>query len=166
MQGTVPVRARKAKQGGRIFIFKVTEWLGRVKGSPYRVLAIPEDFSLYQFAEIITASFDFYLDHPFGYYNHLTRYWEATESYELFFDDPDIRIECNPFTKSVKKTRVNEVFTSTGRMMLFLFDYGDNWHFRIEFLAVEPENPGKSYPECIQSVGKARLQYEDDEDDN
>lgn len=158
------MRAQKEKPDKQILIFKVTEWIGKTRGSPYRILAIPEDFTLYRFAEEITGSFDFNFDHPFGFYNHLTRYYDATEAYELFADERDTRLECSSFTKGVKKTRVNTVFTETGKKMLFLFDYGDNWNFRIELLAIEPVQPGNVYPLIVESVGKARSQYGDDED--
>jgi len=160
------MRAHKEKPDTRIFIFKVTEWIGKTRGSPYRILAIPEDFTLYQFAEEITGSFDFYFDHSFGFYNHLTHYYDATEAYELFADDPDTRLECPSFAKGVKRIRVNNVFTETGNKMLFLFDYGDNWKFRIELLAIEPVQHGKLYPIIVESVGKARSQYGDETDDD
>ncbi len=160
------MRAQKEKPDTRIFTFKVTEWIGKTRGSPYRILAIPEDFTLYQFAEEITGSFDFYFDHPFGFYNHLTRYYDATEAYELFADDRETRLECPSFTKGVKKIRVNTVFTETGKKMLFLFDYGDNWKFRIELLAIEPVQHGNVYPLIVESVGKARSQYGDETDDD
>jgi len=50
--------------------------------------------------------------------------------------------------------------------MLFFFDYGDGWNFRIELLGIEPAERGKKYPECVQSVKKARRQYKDWVDDD
>jgi hypothetical protein len=160
------MRKRVAKPGERIFIFKIIQWIGNIRNSPYRVIAIPEDFTLYQFAEEITGSFFFYFDHPFGFYNHMTRYHKATEAYELFADDPETRLDCDPSIKGVRKTRVNKVFTKTGKKMLFLFDYGDAWHFRVELIGVEPVQRGKLYPLIIESVGEARSQYGDDTDDD
>jgi hypothetical protein len=61
----------------------------------------------------------------------------------------------------VKKTRVNRVFTQPKKKMLFLFDYGDEWHFRVELTTIEPAQRGKPYPVCIKSVGKARTQYDE-----
>lgn len=132
---------------------------------PYRRLAIPEGFALYQFAEEITGSFDFSFDHPSGFYNPLTRYYEASEAYELFADDRDTRLECPSFAKGVKRIRLNNVFTETGKKMHFLFDYGDNGKFRIELLAIEPVQSGNVYPLLVESAGKARSQYGDDDDE-
>ncbi|MEI7434966.1 MAG: hypothetical protein WCJ93_12025 [Methanomicrobiales archaeon] len=159
------MKTQQEQHGEHILVFKVYQWVAGIKGSPYRVLAIPEEFTLYQFAEFITDSVDFDFDHSFGFYNHLIRYIDATEAYELFFDDPNTRSECPSFVKGVKKTPVNTVFTEIGKMMLFFFDYGNNWKFRVELLCIEPTIRGKSDPECIQSVKKARSQYDDWEGD-
>ena len=45
--------------------------------------------------------------------------------------------------------------------MLYLFDYGDEWHFRVQLKAVEPAEPGRLYPVCVKKVGKALPQYEE-----
>jgi len=161
--------ARAAKVHNRIFTFKVIQsnYMGNVRGRPYRVLAIPENFTLYQFADAILASFEFGRDHAFGFYNNLTRWSQSTEGYELFSDD-----ERDPMSEfpGVKKTQVNTVFTAIGKKMLFLFDYGDEWHFRVELTGVEPAEVVKSRAVCVKSVGEALPQYgspdEDDSDDD
>ena len=156
------MKKRQTKPDERIFVFKVYQWVAG-KNSPYRILAIPEEFTFYDFAYVITDSFDFDFDHPFGFFNHLTRYTQATEAYELFCDDPDTRNVCPPYTKGVEKTLVNTVFTEIGKQMLFYYDYGDRWNFRVELLRIEPAEPGKKYPVCVQSVKKAREQYSDED---
>jgi hypothetical protein len=65
---------------------------------------------------------------------------------------------------SVKKTWVNRVFTQPKKKMLYLLDYGDEWHFRVELFAIEPAQHEKPYPVCIKKVGKARPQYEEPDD--
>jgi len=161
--------ARAEKGNNRIFTFKVIQsnYSCMVRGFPYRVLAIPEGFTLYQFAEAIIESFNFDFDHMFGFYNNLTRYQQSTEGYELFADDPDPRYNFDgPDFPGVKKTKVNAVFTAIGKKMLFLFDYGDQWYFRVEHIGIEPAKRGKPYPDCVKSVGKARPQYGEPDDDS
>jgi hypothetical protein len=158
------MRKRVAKPGECIFIFKIIQsnLFGMVRGFPYRVLAIPREFTLYQFAEAINESLGFAFDHPFGFYDNLTRYYASDEGYELFADDPETRwIDDERKFRGVKKTRVNRVFTQPKKKMLFLFDYGDEWHFRVELTNIEPARQGKPYPDCIKSVGKARTQYDE-----
>ena len=158
------MRKRVAKPDERIFIFKIIQsnLYGMVRGFPYRILAIPEEFTLYQFAEAITEHFGFASDHSFGFYDNLTQYYASDEGYELFADMPEmLRIDDDSMFAGVKKTRVNRVFTHIKKKMLFLFDYGDEWHFRVELTSIETAQRGRSYPACIKSIGKARTQYDE-----
>ena len=158
------MRKRVAKPDERIFFFKIIQsnLYGMVRGFPYRILAIPEEFTLCQFAEAITEHFGFAFDHSFGFYDNLTQYYASEEGYELFADDPETRwIDDERTFGGVKKTRVNRVFTHLKKQMLFLFDYGDEWHFRVELTSIEMAKRGKPYPACIKSVGRARAQYDE-----
>lgn len=49
--------------------------------------------------------------------------------------------------------------------MTFLFDYGDDWRFRVEVLAIGKQEPRKRYPRVVASVSKAPPQYPDPEFD-
>jgi len=158
------MRRRVAKPGEQIFVLKIIQsnLYGMVRGFPYRVLAVPEEFTLYQLAQVINESFGFDFDHPFGFYDNLTRYYTSMEGYELFTDMPDTK---NAFGDSrfgsVKKVRLKNVFTAPKKKMLYLFDYGDEWHFRVQLVSIDPAQPGKPYPYCIKKVGKARPQYDE-----
>jgi hypothetical protein len=151
---------RAAKANNRIFTFKVIQSnrAGDVRGLPYRVLAIPEKFTLHQFATSILESFSFDCDHAFGFYNNLSSYSHSSEGYELFSDD---EMESESEYPGVKKTTVSTVFTAIGKKMLFLFDYGDEWYFRLELIGIEPAGTGELRAVCVKHVGKARPQYED-----
>jgi len=155
---------RTAKTGNRIFNFKVIQsnCAGNVRGFPYRVLAVPEKFTLYELALEILASFEFDCDHAFGFYNNLTRYSQSSEGYEIFSDDEMGRDSDYP---GVKMTPVTTAFTGIGKKMLFLFDYGDEWYFRVELIGIEPAGAGQSRAVCVKSVGEARPQYADLDDE-
>ena len=62
------MKKHKEKQEEKIYILKVTisDVFGRVKGTPHRILAIPERLTLYRLAKEITNAFGFYFDHCFG----------------------------------------------------------------------------------------------------
>ncbi len=158
------MKKRKAKQGERIFLIKATlsDWYGHVRGKPYRILAIPENFTLYDLAETIINSFNFCFDHAFGFYNNIKNWPKSTEKYELFAD-----MEPGSESKGVRKTRINEVFDKIKKKMLFLFDYGDEWYFVVELKGIEPPEKGAKYPIIVKSVGDPPPQYgEPEEDDN
>ena len=157
------MKRRKAKQGEKIYLIKVTlsDWYGHVRGMPYRVLAVPEEFTLYDLAEAIVDSFGFDFDHAFGFYNNIKRWTESTEGYELFAD-----IGEESKFRGVKRTKINQVFNKIKKKMLFLFDYGDEWHFIVELKGIKPPEENVEYPLVVKSVGEAPLQYEEMEEKN
>ena len=38
--------------------------------------------------------------------------------------------------------------------MTFLFDYGDNWQFRIEAIGQNRKEPGGKYPRLLKTIGR------------
>ena len=63
--------------------------------------------------------------------------------------------------KSVKKTKIGEVWEKLGDKMMMLFDYGDGWQFSIELKAFGEKIPKTKYPRVLKSEGKAPEQYPD-----
>jgi hypothetical protein len=150
------MRKSKPKPGEKIYLVKVTlsDWSGNVRGHPYRTIAIPEGSTLYRLAEAIVGSFGFYFDHPFGFYNNITQWTKSEEGYELFAD-----IGEESKFDGVEKTKVGKVFHETKKKMLFLFDYGDEWHFIVKAKGIEPQSESAKYPLVVESVGDAPPQY-------
>jgi len=122
-----------------------------------RKIQIEASKTLYKLAEEIVKSFGFKFDHCFGFYSSFEgNITKAERLYELFVD-------CNespsPGAKSVKKTKISEVFKISGDKMLFLFDYGDDWRFSVELKEIKKgENQGMKAA-VIESTGKAPKQY-------
>ena len=157
------MKKRKARQGEEIYLIKaiLSDWYGHVRGLPYRTLAIPEGYTLYRLAEVIVDSFDFDFDHAFGFYNNIKRWTDSDEGYELFADMGE-ESEFN----NVKRARIDKVFNKIKKKMLFLFDYGDGWHFIVELKRIEVSKEDARYPLVVESVGEAPPQYgEMDEED-
>ena len=71
-----------------IYVLKatLTDWEARVRGQPYRVLAVRETSSLYDLALAINQAFGFDFDHAFGFFDNLKNPYGAKERYELFAD--------------------------------------------------------------------------------
>jgi hypothetical protein len=42
---------------------------------------------------------------------------------------------------------------------MFLFDYGDNWKFRVELIGQNAKERGMKYPKVRKRVGRAPEQY-------
>jgi hypothetical protein len=60
---------------------------------------------------------------------------------------------------------VVEAFPTVGAKMTFLFDYGDNWQFRIEAIGQNRKEPGGKYPRLLKTIGEAPEQYPDPDDE-
>jgi hypothetical protein len=125
--------------------------------SIYRDIEIEASKSLYQFAEAIVAAFGFDFDHAFGFYSGLTpaKMMQAHPRYELFADMGD----ASPGVLGVKKTRISQAFPAIGHAMLFLFDYGDEWPFRVTLKSSGAKAPKVRYPRVVATKGEAPPQY-------
>ena len=133
----------------------------------YRDIEIGSEKSLYDLAKAIVRAFGFNFDHAFGFYTGLTgaTMMEAQPKYELFADMGE-----ESDARSVKRTPVAEAFPGVGHTMLFLFDYGDEWLFRVKVIGLGERVTGARYPKVLAKVGPAPEQYpawdEDDEEDD
>jgi len=69
----------------------------------------------------------------------------------------------------VRETTLDALDLKRGKTFLYLFDYGDEWRFKVKVSAVnEDADPGLEYPLLVESVGEAPAQYgewEDEEED-
>src|SRR5204863_10117416 len=125
----------------------------------YRELEIVSTKRLHDLAGAIVRAFGFDFDHAFGFYSKLTgSIYDSQVKYELFADmgDSDAR--------SVKQSRIAEAFPEVGAKMTFLFDYGDDWRFRVEVIGRNLKEPGAKYPRLLKSIGTAPEQYPDPDD--
>jgi hypothetical protein len=122
----------------------------------FREFEIAGQASLYRLAEMINMFYGFSFDHAFGFYSDLDDYFESKESYELFADMGEPSVEG---AKRVKTTKISEAFDTDGKAFLFLFDYGDEWMFKVERVSSVPSTTPKEFSRLMRSVGKSPKQY-------
>lgn len=126
----------------------------------YRDIEVSSASTLADLAEAIIAAFGFDMDHAYGFYSKLTgKLFDSPRRFELFAD-----MEGNG-SRSVKRTRVISVFQNMGSAMTFLYDYGDEWRFRVEVIETGLAQPGANYPRIVGESGKAPPQYPDIEEE-
>ena len=132
------------------------------KTSIYRDIEIDASKSLYRLAAAIVSTFGFDFDHAFGFYSGLTdaAMMRAQPRYELFADMG----EADPGVLGVKKTQVARAFPAVGHTMLFLFDYGDEWRFRVTLKGTGKKIAKVRYPRVVATRGEAPEQYPDPDD--
>ena len=130
--------------------------------SIHREIEIEGSKSLYHLAEAIVSAFGFDFDHAFGFYSGLkpATMMRISPRYELFVDMGD----ADPGVLSVKKTKVGEAFPDIGHTMLFLFDYGDDWLFRVTLQKTAKKIAKVRYPRVVTTQGEAPVQYPDPDD--
>jgi hypothetical protein len=133
------------------------------RASIYRDIELDPAKSLYVLAEAIVSSFNFDFDHAFGFYTGLTpaKIHKTFSKYELFADMGD----ADPWVLGVKKTRILQAFPEVGHTMLFLFDYGDDWLFRVTLRTIGTKSAKARYPRIVATRGEAPAQYPDADDD-
>jgi hypothetical protein len=72
--------------------------------------------------------------------------------------------DANPGVLGVKRTKAGDAFPAVGHKMLFLFDYGDEWLFRVTFKEAGIKAAKTRYPCLVASQGEAPAQYPDEDD--
>ena len=136
----------------------------RVSLSPkvYRDFEILSAKNLYDLAGEIVRVFGFDYDHAFGFYSGLkpATLMRTLPRYELFADMGDAA----PGVGGVKKTRISQAFVEIGHTMVFLFDYGDDWCFRVSLKAKGTKLAKTRYPRVVATRGDAPPQYPDPDD--
>ena len=135
-----------------------------LRGRLYRDIELPSSTSLEDLAAAIVNAFGFDFDHAFGFYSNLKgNYYKSLERYELFADLDEADEEG---VRSVRRTKLSTAFPEPGKQMLFLYDYGDGWQFKVELIGLGQKEPKVAYPRVVKQVGQAPPQYPDlDEDE-
>jgi len=134
----------------------------RDRPSVHRDLEIDSGQSLAKLAEAIVRAFDFEFDHAFGFYPDTKgrAVMRGRPAYELFADMGEAT-----GTQSVRRARIADAFQEVGQAMAFLFDYGDEWLFRVEVIALGRKEPTARYPRVLAKAGPSPVQYPDPEDE-
>jgi hypothetical protein len=66
----------------------------------------------------------------------------------------------------VRTTTLESLDLKKGKTFLYLFDYGDDWRFKVKVSAVNPKaDASAAYPRVVESVGEAPSQYGNLEDE-
>ncbi len=79
----------------------------------------------------------------------------------LQMDDPfATEVTAEETAGDVRTTTLAALQLSKGQQFLYLFDYGDEWQFKVKVHAInEDADPTAQYPRVVESVGDAPEQY-------
>jgi len=111
-----------------------------------RTIEVKENFTLVRLHKYIQDIIEFDNDHLFEFY---------------IGKNPRNRTRTVP-----KKSKLNEIYPLTGQKLYYLFDFGDDWLFKIKKSRKKRvENEKCSYPRITESAGDNPEQYFHDDDD-
>jgi Plasmid pRiA4b ORF-3-like protein len=131
-----------------IYTFKVS--IGKV----WRRIAISAEMDLDELAMAILGSYEFDADHLylFSYKNQMG---VERRIYHDYCEESSVTSE----------TRVGELPLLPGQAMIFLFDFGASWKFKVELESVVAEETKLDEPVVLESKGKSPEQYPEFDED-
>ena len=120
------------------------------------VLAAPAGSTLHDLAMAILKAMSFDSDHAFGFFDNLKNTYSSKESYTLFADYGQ---EEDESAKGVMETLIVDAFPKKKKKLMFLFDYGDDWHFLVTCLGIEEEAKPAESIALVSLTGTPPAQY-------
>jgi hypothetical protein len=141
---------------GRSAMSDTTTHVFRVELQPdlYREIEVFSRMPLDFLAAAIVEVFGFDFDHPYGFYSKLTgRVFASAPRYLVpgILDDPD--------ALNVEEVAIEEAFRRVGKALLFVYDFGDDWRFRVTFTGRGRMPADGRYFRLVGSLGDAPPQY-------
>ncbi len=135
--------------GTHIFKVGLARWYGGWGDcSVWCRLAVPPDISLDELAGVILRAFKLDDDHLYDF-----RYRDQRGKSRVY-NHP--YADEGPFTSEIA---VGETDLALKDEMLFTFDYGDDWQFKVRLEQIEAGPCRLRRPEVVESAGKAPPQY-------
>ena len=114
----------------------------------WRKIELAAKHSLDDLHTAIQEAFDFNNDHLYSFFMD-NKKW----SYDRYTSPND---EEGPFADEVA---LGELQLFTGKTFLYLFDYGDEWEFRVEMEEISSNKPLPLKPQIVSQKGEAPPQY-------
>ena len=148
-----------------IYTFRIGLKGGPAASPVWRELEVAANQTLAELGDAIPLAFDFTDPHLWSFFLSGKAWNAATEYARQGRADPF----GGPRAAAAGWVRIDQVpFPGKAgqKEFLFLFDYGDEWHFGVKLVRTsEAVTPGVTYPRVVASVGEAPPQYPDLEDD-
>jgi hypothetical protein len=136
----LPREERENIQGN--FVFKVS--LGKV----WRTIAISSEDTLHDLHLAIQDAFRFDEDHLYAFYMDGRRF--SDYSFEHPYSDD------GPWADDAVIGKIDLV---VNQQFLYLFDFGDEWHFSVRLMEIRTDEPLLPEPKILERKGKAPEQY-------
>lgn len=135
------------------------------KSAVFREIEVAANQSLADLGMAIPLAFDFDDPHLWSFFLS-GKAWDEHSEYAMLNEPSMFDREPPPAAGDIQIRDVPFPGVRGKQEFLFLFDYGDEWHFGVKLLRTsETLEPGARYPRVVASSGEAPPQYPDEEDD-
>jgi hypothetical protein len=124
------------------YVFKVS------LGSPWRRIAIPGDMTWDTLSGVILDAFGFDYDHLYQFI------YKDRFGIERYLNHP--YMEEYQFADEVA---IQDVPLRPGANLIFFYDFGDSWRFRVQLEHIGPVDSKLKRPKIVEKHGKAPEQY-------
>ena len=136
------------------------------KAAAWREIEVAANQTLADLGNAIPLAFDFDDPHLWSFFLS-GEAWDRATEYALHSDPDPFG---GPRPRAAGRVQIRDVpFPGAAgkKEFLFLFDYGDEWHFGVTLRRVsELLEPGAEYPRVVAQQGEAPPQYPDAEDED
>jgi hypothetical protein len=131
----------------------------------WRALEVASNQTLADLGTAIPEAFGFTDPHLWSFFLS-GKPWDGTSEYARQGRTDPLGGARVPAAAGVRIDQVPFPGRDGRREFLFLFDYGDEWHFGVQLLGTSPTvAPKARYPRVVGSAGEAPPQYPEEEDD-
>ncbi len=115
----------------------------------WRTIEIAENQTLHDLHDAIQEAVDFDADHLYSFYMSGKAWDSETEHASPYADS----------RSSAARVRIGDLGLRMKQRFLYLFDYGDEHHFEVQLVGINPDAPREQYPRVVERHGKNPPQY-------
>jgi hypothetical protein len=145
--------------GSEAYTFKVNPAGAR---RIWRKIEVRGDQTLNDLSNAIFTAFDFGEWHLYSFFMS-GRAWDASTEYAGPDSGRDIGFR-RP--KKAKSTEIASLVLEPKTRFLYLFDYGEEWRFEVQFIGKAALDGDAKYPRIIDKKGESPPQYPEEDTEN
>jgi hypothetical protein len=114
----------------------------------WRKIELSSNDTLLELHNAIQTAFQFDSDHLYSFFMDGVRW--SDEKFTSPFEEEGPHVD---------EVRIGELGLTKGQTILYLFDYGDEWHFHVTLEEILQDKPHPKKPRIVESKGKSPEQY-------
>ena len=143
LANTLPRETSRAVGG--VYLFRVV-----VSKGVWRKIELSSKHTLLDLHHAIQNAFDFDSDHLFSFFMDGVPW--SDEKFSSPYEDEGPHVD---------EVKIGELGLAKGQTILYLFDYGDEWHFNVTLEEILQDKPHPKKPRIVERKGRNPEQYPD-----